>query len=317
MIELLLLLTGFLPLIYGAHLLVEGASSLARRFSVPDIVIGLTIVAFGTSTPELIVNVFAAVEGDASIALGNVLGSNIFNILGILGITALILPLQVKSRTTWIEIPLCVLAAAVLFVTANDRLIEGAGGDGIGRIDGIILLLFFSVFFAYVFHSVSEEGATREHGQKNLPVVRSVLHIGLGLLLLIMGGRLIVVSAVKLAQNSGVPERIIALTIVAIGTSLPELATSVVAAFKKNVDIAIGNVVGSNIFNTFLILGISAVIHPLQVPKAVHLDLLVNGGAAVLLFVVIFLGKGRRVDRVEGAVFVSIYIAYVIFLLLF
>jgi cation:H+ antiporter len=133
MIELLLLLTGFLPLIYGAHLLVEGASSLARRFSVPDIVIGLTIVAFGTSTPELIVNVFAAVEGDASIALGNVLGSNIFNILGILGITALILPLQVKSRTTWIEIPLCVLAAAVLFVTANDRLIEGAGGDGIGR----------------------------------------------------------------------------------------------------------------------------------------------------------------------------------------
>ncbi len=314
-LNLLLLIIGFLPLIFGARLLVDGASSVATRFNVPNIVIGLTIVAFGTSAPELVVNLIAAINQNSSLVLGNVLGSNIFNILGIIGIAALIYPLQVKSRTTWIEIPLSFLAAVVLLVIAHKQLIDGTPFNSIVRTDGIVLLLFFSIFIAYSFHSISSDSTPEKVEVHKFSTLHSVLYILIGLGLLIVGGRVIVQSAVRFAQRIGLPERIIALTIVSIGTSLPELATSAVAAFKKNVDIAIGNIVGSNIFNVFFILGLSAVVYPVKVTTSSALDLLVHTGTAVLLFAVIFIGKGRKVDRWEGAIFIGLYIAYITVLL--
>lgn len=316
MLQLLLLVLGFAPLIYGAGLLVEGASSLAKRFHMSSIVIGLTIVAFGTSAPEMVVNLFAAFEQNSSITLGNVLGSNIFNILGIIGVSALIFPLQVRSRTTWIEVPLSFLAAVVVLVMANKQYLNQAELNQITRTDGIVLLLFFSIFMAYSFHSISSDQDEEGQTIKIYSVVRSWLYVLIGLVLLTIGGRLIVAAAVRFAQNLGISERIIALTIISIGTSLPELATSAVAASKRNVDIAIGNIVGSNIFNLFFILGISTVVYPAEVPALANIDLLINAAASLLLFALIFIGRGRRVDRKEGAVFVLLYTAYMLYLLL-
>lgn len=315
MVDLLLLAVGFVPLIYGAGRLVEGASSLAKRFNVPPIVIGLTIVAFGTSAPELVVNLFAAFDQNAAIVLGNVLGSNIFNILGIIGISALIYPLQVRSRTTWIEVPLSLLAAVVVLVMANQQYLDRAALNQISRSDGIVLLLFFSIFMAYSFHSIKSDHPQEEQPIKLHSTLRSWLYIVLGFVLLVVGGRLIVVSAVSFAQRIGIPERIIALTIISIGTSLPELATSAVAASKRNVDIAIGNIVGSNIFNIFFILGMTTVVYPAQVTAAANIDLLTNVAASLLLFALIFIGRGRRIDRREGALFVLLYAGYLLYLL--
>lgn len=317
MVNLLLLALGFVPLIYGAGKLVEGASSLAKRFNVPPIVIGLTIVAFGTSAPELVVNLFAAFDQNASIVLGNVLGSNIFNILGVIGISALIYPLQVRSRTTWIEVPLSFLAAVVVLVIANQQFLDQAPLNQISRSNGIVLLLFFSIFMAYSFHSInSDRSEEYEQPIKLYSVLRSWLYVVLGLMLLVAGGRLIVITAVRFAQSIGIPDRIIALTIISIGTSLPELATSAVAASKKNVDIAIGNIVGSNIFNLFFILGITTVVYPAEVTAAANIDLLTNVAASLLLFALIFIGRGRRIDRREGALFVFLYAGYLLYLLL-
>jgi len=268
MLQILILIIGFLPLVYGARMLVDGASAIAQRFNVSDLVIGLTIVAFGTSAPELVVNLIAAYNENSSIVLGNVLGSNIFNVLGIIGIAAIIYPLQVKSCTTWIEVPLCFLAALVVLVMSQKQVIDGAALNRLERTDGLLLLLFFSIFLAYSFHTASNETAVEAVTVKKNSTVRSLISVLLGLALLIAGGQLIVRSAVRIAAQLGIPERIIALTIVSIGTSLPELATSAVAAYKKNVDIAIGNIVGSNIFNVFFVLGLSAVISPVHVASS-------------------------------------------------
>jgi len=297
MVNLILLLVGFVPLLYGANLLVDGASALAKRYRIPDIVIGLTIVAFGTSAPELIVNVFASLSGSSDITLGNITGSNIFNIFAILGFTAVLYPLSVKSGTTWIEIPLCFLSAAVLLVIANDTIINDAVLSVIDRADGLILLFFFMIFLAYNFRVSKSEGSGEEITVRQLPLYQSLLYILGGLTLLVLGGRFIVFNAVRFAARIGIPERIIALTIVSIGTSLPELATSVVAAKKKNVDIAIGNVVGSNIFNVFFILGISAVMAPVTVGSLATIDMIMNILGSLLLFVFVFTGKGRKIER--------------------
>lgn len=309
---LLILIGGFVALIYGASTLVDSASSLARKYNVPNIVIGLTIVAFGTSAPELIINTFASVQGDSAIALGNVVGSNIFNVLGIAGIAAMIYPLSVKTNTTWFEIPLSLLAASILLVMANDVLIDEAGVSAVTRTDGIILLFFFLIFMAYNMQMALKGGEEGEVDIRDYPKWKSILLILAGLALLVIGGRAIVYSAVELATIFGIPERIIALTIISIGTSLPELATSAVAAYKKQADIAIGNVVGSNIFNIFLVLGISAVINPVPLQPGANLDLLVNLGAGLLLFLFIFTGKKHSVDRWEGVLFVGMYVAYVV-----
>lgn len=307
LLNTLFLIVGFIILIYGANFLVDGGAALAKRLNVSNIVIGLTVVAFGTSTPELVVNVMSATEGSSALAIGNVLGSNIFNILAILGITALIIPLGIKKTTTWIEIPLAVLASVFVLL-----IVDNSGGDLISRIEGVALLCFFAVFIAYtlILAKRGKMDPGEEVSIKSYTVTKSVLFILLGLGALICGGRLLVSAAISIAQGIGISERIIGLTIVSIGTSLPELATSVIAARKGNADIAIGNVVGSNIFNSFLILGASAVIRPLEVSPDSMMDLVVNIIASFLLFLFIFTGKGRKINRWEGLIFLVLYIAY-------
>lgn len=316
LINILLLLGGFVALIFGASTLVDAASSLAARWGVPSIVIGLTIVAFGTSAPELVVNVFAATTGSTDMVLGNVLGSNIFNVLGILGISALIYPLTVKSNTTWIEIPLSFLAAICVLVVASDVFLDGSSTNLISRSDGIILLLFFLVFLVYNLIVAKSGGADEEMETKDYSIWKAVLFIVLGLAGLVVGGRLIVTSAVSIAEVIGLSERVIGLTVVSIGTSLPELATSIIAVRKRNVDIAIGNVVGSNIFNIFLILGVSGTIVPLGINPDSLFDIMVNILTGLLLFIFVFTGRGRKVERWEGAVFVVGYVAYVTYLII-
>lgn len=311
----LLLVAGFLPLIYGANLLVDSASALAKRFNIPNIVIGLTIVAFGTSAPELVVNVFSAASGNTGLALGNVLGSNIFNIAAILGISAIIYPLSVKSSTTWIEVPLTVLAAVMVFILASDQLFTSASDSFISRIDGIILLIFFLIFLAYTYQMIRKGDFSDDLPVKDMAPVKAVFLVIAGIALLIGGGRMIVYSATEVAAMWGMSERIIGLTIVSIGTSLPELATSVVAARKKNTDIAVGNIVGSNIFNIFLILGSTAVIMPVAFQAAAQIDIIVNIVLSLMLFMFIFTGKGRRLERWEGILFLVVYVAYLGYLI--
>ncbi len=313
---LLLLIAGFVPLIIGANLLVDNASSLAKRLNIPAMVIGLTIVGFGTSSPEMVVNLFASVEKNSDLALGNIIGSNIFNILGILGLSAILYPIAIKKNTTWIEIPLCLLSAITVILLANDKLIDKMNYSVISRIDGYILLLFFIIFLSYNITLLKSEQYDDEILIKDKPVFKSLLLILVGLVLLIAGGRLIVISAIEVASAIGLSQRIIALTIVSIGTSLPELATSVIATRKKNVDIAIGNIVGSNIFNVFFILGVSAVIHPVSLQPFSNFDMIVNIFASLILFIFIFTGKGRRIGKREGVFFLLIYLIYIGFLII-
>lgn len=316
MLNFLLLLVGFVALVYGADKLVDGASALAKKYNVPNIVIGLTIVAFGTSAPELVVNLFASLNHNSDLALGNIVGSNIFNIMGILGISALIYPLSVKTNTTWLEIPLALLSAIVMLVLANDVIIDGAESSLISRIDGLVLLSLFTIFMVYNFTMMLKGGEDEQVEALNISKIKSTLYIIGGLVLLVVGGRLIVNSAVNIAQVLGVTPRVIGLTIISIGTSLPELATSIIAARKKNPDIAIGNVVGSNIFNAFFILGTSATIYPVTTQPGSNIDLTLNIVASLLLFLFIFTGRRHILDRWEGVVFLVGYVAYVVWLIM-
>jgi cation:H+ antiporter len=316
MLYALILIVGFVALIYGANILIDSASSLARRLNIPDIVIGLTIVAFGTSAPELIVNLFASFNKSPEMVMGNVVGSNLFNVLAILGVSALIYPLAVKKQTTWKEIPLSLLAALAIWFMANDILLDGATEMVVSRSEGFVLLLFFAIFLAYnVSLAVAGNDVADDVPHKRYTIPKAVFLLIGGMLLLVAGGRAIVFSAVELARMIGLSERIIALTIVSIGTSLPELATSVIAARKHNPDIAIGNVVGSNIFNSFLILGASASVFPVAISSSAQIDIVLNIVASLLLFVFMFTGKHRRLDRWEGALFLLIYIGYVVYIL--
>lgn len=314
----ILLIVGFVLLIKGADLLVDGASSIARRLKVSDFLIGLTVVAFGTSTPELFVNVIAGIKGTAAIAIGNILGSNIFNILLILGTSSLIYPLIVTKGTVWKEIPLTLLAVVLVGIMANKSLIFAKGMTGLSRIDGLILLVFFAAFIYYLLKVTkpsekkrSEMEVPGEYGH-----LRSSLGLAGGFAGLFIGAKLVVDSAVALAAKFGVSESFVGLTIVAAGTSLPELATSVVAATKKNCDIAVGNIVGSNIFNVFFILGLSAAIKPLPFQSANNIDIGVAILASLFLFIFMFSGKKRSLDRWEGAIFIVFYASYIAFLLI-
>lgn len=307
LLDIIFLIAGFVVLIYGANMLVDGGSALAHRLNISNMVIGLTVVAFGTSTPELVVNSVSSATGSSALALGNILGSNIFNILGILGITAMLIPLRVTRTTTWIEVPLAVFAAILVLLMLDETPL-----GVISRAEGISLLCFFAIFLIYTFVLAKhgDAGNGEEVTIKPYTTRKSIFFIFLGLAGLIIGGRLLVTGAVSIAQSIGITERIIGLTIVSIGTSLPELATSVIAARKGNADIAIGNVVGSNIFNTFLVLGVSATIRPIEAPAGSMTDLIVNIIAAGLLFLFIFTGKGRKISRWEGALFTMGYVIY-------
>lgn len=313
LLHILYLLSGFVILIYGANLLVDGGAALAFRLKIPNIVIGLTVVAFGTSAPELVVNVISSLEGKPDLALGNVLGSNIFNILCILGVTAIIYPIVLKKATTWIEIPLAVFAAFLILIMFGNNHWPTPTPYTISRIEGVILLCFFGFFITYTL-ILARKGGAEEVEIKPYSLAKSIIFIILGLTGLILGGRLLVNGAVQIAEAFGISQRIIAITILSIGTSLPELATSLIAAKKKNVDLAIGNVVGSNIFNTFLILGLSGVITPISMTLENLTDIFVNLIATLLLFTFIFTGKGRKIERWEGVTFLILYTGYLILL---
>lgn len=311
----ILLVIGFVFLIKGADMLVDGASSLAKKFNISNLVIGLTVVAFGTSAPELFVNLFASFNGTTDIAIGNIVGSNIVNMLLILGIAAVIYPLKVSKGTVWKEIPLSLLAALLLLVMANDTIIDGAMFNALTRIDGIVLISFFIVFLYYTFGiAKNQENGDDQPSPKLYSAWATAGLIILGLIGLVIGGHWIVNGATAIAVSLGLSDALIGLTIVAIGTSLPELATSAVAAYKKNADIAVGNVVGSNIFNIFWILGLSSVISPLPFTPMLTFDLWVAVIAAVLLFGIMFIGKRHVVEKWQGIIFILMYIAYIVFI---
>ena len=313
-ISILLLLGGFAIVILGAEGLVRGASSLGVLLKVPQIVIGLTVVAFGTSTPELVVNLFSSFQGHGGIVFGNVIGSNIVNLLFILGLAAAIKPVMIRKHSLRIEIPLSLLATLLLAFLVNDRL---GGPDEINllsRTDGLVLLTLFGIFLGYT-RWISSRGEAAESGHvKTYSIWLSLLMITGGLAGLVLGGRLVVDKAVLLAGALGVSQKVIGLTIVAVGTSLPELATSVVAALKGHSDIAVGNVVGSNIFNILLILGISGVIRPAAYDLSFNTDLVLLGLATLLLIGLALIKPIHKFTRVKGWVFVVLYVVYLMWL---
>ncbi len=306
-----LMAVGFVFVIKGADLFVSGASSLARRLHVSDLAIGLTVVAFGTSLPELAVNVTASIRGDTGITIGNILGSNIANILLILGVAGVIFPLAVTKGTIWKEIPLSLLAALLVGILANDLAIDGAGPSCLTRIDGLVLLCFFAIFLYYTAGIARAEGIPAAPHQDVQAAWKTAVLMVAGFSGLLLGSTWVVDGAVKLATSLGVRQTVIGLTIVAVGTSLPELATSAAAAYRKNPEIAIGNVVGSNIFNIFFILGVSSLIRPIPFEPRANVDI----GAAIiasgLLFACMFTSKRHILDRREAALFLVLYTIYI------
>ncbi|MGE4518718.1 MAG: calcium/sodium antiporter [Desulfobacteraceae bacterium] len=310
----LFLVAGFILLVKSADYLVNGASAIAKKFRISDMVIGLTVVAFGSSLPELFVNVVASTEGSTGVATGNILGSNIANILLIIGTCGLIKPLKVPRGTVKADIPMGLLAVIVLAASVNDQFLDHYNYSLLSRSDGLVFLGFFLIFFHYSF-SLSKRDPLEEIPE-NLKEMHWALSAGLiliGIIGLAGGAELIVRGAVDIAQSFGVSDEIIGLTIVAIGTSLPELAASVVAAYKGQSEMAVGNVAGSNIFNIFFVLGISATIKPLPFSQNNNLDILMVIFANILLLLFMTTGRKRFVDRWEGALMLFIYFAYLVF----
>ncbi|KAF0238646.1 MAG: inner membrane [Prolixibacteraceae bacterium] len=308
-LSVLIIVAGFVLLIKGAGWLVTGASELAKKHNVSDLVIGLTIVSFGTSAPELVVNTVASINQHSDIVFGNIIGSNVVNLFLILGLAGLIYPITVHSNTVWREIPISALAVVVLFVLSNGFLMSGA--NVLSRIDGAILLAFFAGFLYYIYIQLKTDRLGS--GEENLIQMTNLkiwVLIVIGLAGLVAGGKLVVDNAVKIATFLGVSQKIIGLTIVAIGTSLPELMTSVVAALKKNSDIAIGNVIGSNIFNILFILSVSSLINPVQFNTSFNSELYLLAGGTMVLFIAMFTSGRRKLDRWEGAVLLGIYLLY-------
>jgi len=308
------LVLGLIILIFGAELLVQGAASLAKRLAIAEIVIGLTVVAFGTSTPEMVVNIFASIENRNDIVFGNIIGSNIFNILLILGVSGLIYPLAVQKNTVWKEIPFSFLVTLVLLLLVNDSANNSLLCCMLSRNDGLVLLLLFAIFITYLF-GIAKVESTDKYQVKVYSVAVSTLLIIGGLGALFAGGKLCLVGAVELARNFGLSEKFIASTIMAAGTSLPELATSSVAAYRRRCDIAVGNIVGSNVFNILAILGVSAVIRPAVYNPAFNVDLCILIVATVILYLAMFTGKRHRLDRWEAVLMLLGYIGYVMYLL--
>lgn len=322
LVDILFFLLGIILIIVGANYLTEGASTLARRMGLSPLVVGLTIVAFGTSAPELIVSLMSALKGNADIAMGNVIGSNIFNILAIGGVTALVAPITITQSTIRREIPLMLLSFLVLFFLSYDTIFAGTSGTTeniLNRGEGLTLLGFFLIFLTYTF-AIAKDAPNDPHADhtpiRSYPLWLLVLFILGGLAALIYGGDLFVSSASSIARTFGMSESFIGLTIVAAGTSLPELATSVAAALKKQPEIAVGNIVGSNIFNIFLILGVSSTITPIRIGGVTALDFLVMIVAGLMLYIFAVLFGQRVVKRSEGAILALSFIAYTVYLIM-
>lgn len=313
--DILMLIIGLALILLGANYLVDGASAIAKKAGLSDFIIGMTIVGIGTSTPEMVVSFASAIKGNADIAVGNVLGSNLFNTLMILGITALFYPIRLTSNNVKKDIPFSVLASFVLLVLGCATWLDGAAVNSISRVNGIMLLALFGVFMAYtIYSSSSQKDSLPDNSSGNIkatPVWKATLMVLGGLCGLVFGGDMFVNSASAIAKSLGVSDAVIAVTIVAGGTSMPELASCLVAAFKKNTDQALGNVIGSNVSNIFLILGGSATIHPLVMSGTKPLDLITLMIASLLVFIFAFTFRKKQIDRIEGALLVCIYIGFI------
>lgn len=320
--DIFFLLLGLALILIGANILTDGASSLASRWGMSELMVGLTIVAFGTSAPELVISVFSAIEGNAGIAIGNVVGSNIFNVLVIIGITAIVAPIRVTDSIMTKDIPLVVLSAAVLLVMGLGPELDGASGRILERSYGILLLFFFLIFLRHTFSSAKEElpsadkAAEEKSPVKKMPLWKAILWVVGGLAGLIYGGERFVDGASGIASGLGVSDAVIGLTIVAIGTSLPELATSITAAVKGKPGIAIGNVIGSNIFNVFMVLGCAATIRPLPFGDVTTFDLVSMLMACALFWVFGWFFGNRTITRFEGGILTACYIGYIAFMLI-
>ena len=306
---ILLIICGFVLLIYGANWLVNGASALAKRYHITDLTIGLTIVAFGTSAPELVVNGIASADGLSDMVYANIIGSNIFNLFVILGIVGVIIPITVKASMIWKEIPISLLAVIGVLLLSNGFYV--AKDSQLTRVDGLVLLLGFASFLWYVFTQLNTTDTS--HGASSIEIKsnRIGLYIIVGLIAMIIGGKLVVDNAVLIATTLGLSKKLIGLTIVAAGTSLPELVTSGVAAWKKNSDIAIGNVIGSNIFNLLLILPLSAMISPVEYNPLFDRDLMLLIGGTCCLFAAMFVSGKKKLDRWEAALLLVTYLVYI------
>lgn len=315
-IAIVLLIAGFVILIKGADFLVGGASSIAKKFNISNLAIGLTVVAFGTSMPEMVVNLISASSGENDAAFGNVIGSNNFNLLFILGICGLIYPLVVQRKTVKFEVPLSLAAVLVLYMLVNDQRLWSSDQNILSRLDGLILLCCFGVFLFYIYSTMKQ--ASDYEDESEIKIHSNLKASGLcvaGLVMLVGGGKLVVDNAVFIAESFNLSKKLIGLTILAAGTSLPELATSAVAAYRKNTDIAIGNVVGSNIFNIFLILGITGTISPIPFNVDLNFDIYVLTASTLALMVFMFTLNMRKLDRWEAFLLLAGYIVYMFYLM--
>ncbi len=313
-LDYVLLVVWFLVLIKWADIMVSWASSIAKRLGISSLVIGLTIVAFGTSAPELFVNILSGLRGQTELALWNVIGSNIANVLLILWVAALVYPLQAKDSTIYKEIPFSLVASFALFFLAFDTLFSGASENLITRGESFVLLLFFVIFFAYTFgiSKTTKPESTDDSNTKIQSMNMSVIYIVGGLVWLGLWAHLLVGSAKSIALSFWVSESVVGLTIIAFGTSLPELATSIIASLKRDADIAIGNVVGSNIFNILLVLWATGSVTNIVVPQLLLTDILIELWAIILLIITMFFIGGKWVlTRFEGGVFLLLYFIYI------
>lgn len=308
---ILLLIIGLTLILVGANILTDGASALAKRFNISEFVIGLTVVAIGTSTPELVVSIMSAIQGSSDIAVGNVIGSNIFNTLFIIAVTALVAPLALTSGNMRKDIPFGVLASAVLLFAASDIAFNGASVDSISRTDGILMLCFFAIFMAYSIFSAKSAPSDPSNNTEHKKLWLTCLMIVGGLVGLVFGGNMFLESATSIARSFGIKDSVIAITLMAGGTSLPELAASVVSAVKRKPEIALGNVIGSNIANIFLVLGASATITPLTLGDILPADIMVMLVSSVLLLITAFTFRRHKIDRWEGVLFLAMYVGYI------
>lgn len=310
-VAIVFIIVGFVALVKGADFLVDGASAIAKRFGISDLVIGLTVVAFGTSMPEFVVNMVSVAQGSTDLAITNILGSNIINTFVILGLTALVYPIVSQKRARDFDIPLSIIAGILVFAFVSVQLSFWEEGRGIGRMGGITLLLLFFYFLYNTFrHAKDHPDEAEAETVKEMPVRRAIALILAGFIGLIVGGELIVKSAVDIATRMGVSEAVIGLTVVALGTSLPELATSVIAAMKHNSDIALGNVFGSNIFNVFFVLGTSATVRPLPAYEGIELDAWMAAVGSIIVWLAVKTNHARKIQRWAGALLLLVYAGY-------
>lgn len=312
-LNIFLILVGFALLIEGANLLVDGASGIAKKFHISEIIIGLTVVSIGTSMPELFISVTSAINGLEDMAIGNVIGSNLCNLLLILGLSAVITPISFKKETKFIEIPMCIFITIIFMILCNV-------GDGISRIDAIILIILFAIFIGYTIYmgkkGEEETEKSNERPVKNKKTFIYVIYILLGIIGLKFGGDFVVNNATDLAEYFKISQKVISLTIVAIGTSLPELVTSITAAIKKDSDIAVGNIIGSNIFNFLLIIGASGIINPIKYSSSYNVQMAILLVATVVLAIFPYIEPKDKLNRSNGITYLMLYALYMVLLFL-